>query len=157
MALWSLSQCLHHQYFVDLIFLSPCATSVIHYTVVNKCLDLIRYVCVLVFFLSSLWMNQEWCACMHVSTMQTFFSLFICEEASEGTCFVCNPKINNYSWFEVINNLSCDHHYNLSKFQAIYEYSTMWRNYKCFPKMGLFKSNKKLSLSLHSSHKKFHS
>lgn len=89
------------------------------------------------FSLSILWMNQEWCACMHVSTMQFFFSLFICEDTSEGTCFVCNPNINNYSWFEVVNNLSCDHHYNLSKFQAIHEYSTMWRNYKCFPKMGL--------------------
>jgi hypothetical protein len=66
------------------------------------------------------------------------------------------PTLTTIHDLKLLTNLSCDHHYNLSKFQATHEYSTMWRNYKCFPKMGLFESNKMLSLSLHSSHKKFH-
>jgi hypothetical protein len=82
MALWSLSQCLHHQYFVDLIFLSPCST------VVNKCLDIMRYVCVLVFLCPFCeWTKNDVHACMSPQCKLFFLYSFVRKQLKAHVLF----------------------------------------------------------------------
>jgi hypothetical protein len=88
MALWSVSRCLHHQYFVDVIFLSPCSISVIHYTVVNKCLDIVRDVCVLVFLCPFCeWTKNDVHACTSPQCKLLFLYSFVRKQVKAHVLF----------------------------------------------------------------------
>jgi hypothetical protein len=109
--------------------------------------------CMFLFFFAHFMSEQKAIhiyACFRNITLFFYIDLWV---SRQGMCFVCSLIINNFPWFEVLGrHQELDHTIIITRFQSFKQSMSTQQCWKVvgfvFRKMGPFKSNKPLLLSL---------